>query len=910
MGNVFAIMRRDIVRVLRVPAAWIIMLGLIVIPPMYAWFNIVGFWNPYGNTGGIRVSVANNDRGATSTLTGETNLGDQLVEQLRANHDLGWTFVSERQAMDDVRSGQSYAAIIIPANFSERLVDTIEGHGQRPELAYYVNEKASAIAPKVTDVGANTIDRQVNSTFVSTVSSVVGSALNDTERQWQDATGSAGSKARKALRAASQNVSEIRSTIKDLDKTLDGAPQKTQQARDALESVRRIGNDASGALSTTSSLITHAQGSLGSFASSTSAELDKGSSLLSQAVAKASGGVSGVSGSMVVANGYVANALHTAQSVTETNASIIEQLKHLQLPAIPGVSGQLQALLEQLQTANDNAKGTIDDLTTLNTDTAATATSVGKLADHVNASTQQALSTTDSARHALSSGAMPELNQGLTQLAITSGSIGASIQGQSALIDQADTVLDQLDTAVSSTRQALRDTDTALADVQDALSTLDTDLTALGDANLLSNLVGEDGALNTDAIADFMLSPTVLHTTTLYPVPSYGSGMAPLFINLSLWVGAFVFMVIVRLEVDDDDLDVMRKATVTPSQRYLARYCTIALLAIIQSTACTCGALALGVQTVNPLMFVLTGVITSLVYLSITYALSTTFLHVGKGLCVALVIVQIPGASGLYPIEMMPTFFRVLYPFFPFTYSIDAFRETIGGFYDGVWLRSVGALLVFAVCAFLLGLAVRPKLVNVNRLFAREINESGIIIGESVQLPGSGYRLSNLMSALADKEEYRTAIEERAARFTVLYPKLKRAALAAGIVVPAVLIVVFSLTTGTALAAFAAWLIWILLIIGFLMVIESINDNLQRQVALGNLGDDAIRELIATRRRRYGRGHHAQQTAASATPLVSASSAPAPAPAPVSPAPASATPSAPASAEHPNIIAREEGAQA
>ena len=71
--------------------------------------------------------------------------------------------------------------------------------------------------------------------------------------------------------------------------------------------------------------------------------------------------------------------------------------------------------------------------------------------------------------------------------------------------------------------------------------------------------------------------------------------------------------------------------------------------------------------------------------MSVIFALSTTFMHVGKGVCVALVILQVPGASGLYPIEMMPAFFRAIYPLLPFTYSIDAMRETIGGFYDGLW---------------------------------------------------------------------------------------------------------------------------------------------------------------------------------------------------------------------------------
>ena len=155
-------------------------------------------------------------------------------------------------------------------------------------------------------------------------------------------------------------------------------------------------------------------------------------------------------------------------------------------------------------------------------------------------------------------------------------------------------------------------------------------------------------------------------------------------------------MVIYKVEVDDEGLEGLDP---TATEKYLARYLLLGTMGVIQGAICTVGDLILGVQTACAPLFILTGMITSLVYLSITYALSTTFMHIGKGLCVALVIVQIPGASGLYPIEMMPKFFRMVYPFVPFSYSIDAFRETIAGFYDGHWIKAIGTLLLFAAMA-------------------------------------------------------------------------------------------------------------------------------------------------------------------------------------------------------------------
>ena len=165
----FAIFKRDIKRLLVNPVALVVTLGVCVIPSLYAWYNIVANWDPYGNTQGIKIAIANNDQGTQNDLVGELNAGDQVVDQLKENDQLGWTFVdSAADAKEGVESGEYYAAIVIPKNFSDNLVSMLDGNYRQPKLTYYVNEKKSAIAPKVTDTGANTIEEQINSEFVST----------------------------------------------------------------------------------------------------------------------------------------------------------------------------------------------------------------------------------------------------------------------------------------------------------------------------------------------------------------------------------------------------------------------------------------------------------------------------------------------------------------------------------------------------------------------------------------------------------------------------------------------------------------------------------------------------------------------------------------------------------------------
>lgn len=844
--NIFAVLKRDFKRLLGVPTAWLIVIGCICIPPLYAWYNIVGFWNPYGNTKNLTVAVANNDKGTDNELIGKQNLGDQIVSTLKENTQLGWSFMNETEAMKAVESAKAYAAIVIPSDFSDNLAGVITGGGDAPTLEYYVNEKASAVTPKVADVGASTVDRQVNATFVSTVSKVLSNAINSAGDKAVNAGNQVKDESLSSVNDAQSDVQKTRDAINDLITKLNDTPTKTANARAALENARTLGGTVTNGLNTTSSLISSTQDGLNSFVSSTSSALDKGSSLLSQASSKANQDIGTITGTLNSTSQQVSGFLNTAQDINNANSDLLDKLK-----ALPTADEDpLKSAIALLESQNQQLTATLNNLSYLNTTISNTATSTKQLADNLNSATQTTLNATNDARNNLVSGALPQLNSGLNSLSSTSSVLSSGVTSQSSLLDQAKLVLDQLDQATSTATTAISDTDDALQRLQSKLGTITTDLNALSLSNTIDELLGGDGKLNTDTIANFMQSPTVLKETSVYPVSSYGSGMAPLFTTLALWVGAFTLVVIPKLEVDDEDID-----NLTPTQAYLGRWLLLAIFAACQGLITGIGDLIIGTQCLNAPAFLFTCVLTSLVYISITYALSTSMLHVGRGICVALVILQVPGASGLYPIEMMPWFFRKLYPLFPFTYSIDAMRETIGGFYNHDWLKYLGQLLIFAALAFMLGLLVRPKLANLNRLFARELAEGGIINSEDVKIKSNNFRVSQAINALADHDDYRKAIEKRATEFAELYPKLIKGALIAGIVVPAVLAIVFSVTTSEKPVMLGTWLVWFLLIIGFLMVVEYMKDSIERQVELGNLPDDTIRALIYANESKKGKAN-------------------------------------------------------
>ena len=165
MKTIWDIFARDVRRIAGTPKVWIVVIGMMILPALYAWFNIAAFWDPYGNTGNIKIAVVNEDDGADSELTGPLDVGEQLVTQLEQNDQLGWQFMDEAEADDAVHSGDVYASITVPDDFSADVVSLFEAPYSQPTLIYQVNEKVSAVGPQITNQGANAIDQQIISSF-------------------------------------------------------------------------------------------------------------------------------------------------------------------------------------------------------------------------------------------------------------------------------------------------------------------------------------------------------------------------------------------------------------------------------------------------------------------------------------------------------------------------------------------------------------------------------------------------------------------------------------------------------------------------------------------------------------------------------------------------------------------------
>lgn len=844
MRNVFRVLGRDLKRIAKAPASWVVLVVLIFLPSLYTWFNVVGFWDPYSNTGDLKVCVVNEDAGAENDLLGELKLGDQIVDTLHENTQLGWVFTDREDAMAKISSGEAYAAFVIPKDFSEDMTTLLTDDFQQPQLEYYVNEKLNPVAPKITDTGASTLDNTINDTFVSTVSSVVAEELNEKIAESQESFDASKANIASQISEVDSDLSEARASIAELSSASNDAISKANDAKSSLSDARREIADMALALSEASALAGVVNNDLADFSVQTVTALNKGLTLVSSASSNANYLVGVAAGKIGTAQGSVEGALTAAQGVVESNDVLIEQLENMD---ISGLTDEQQAVVKStiatLKQANENAETNISSLDALSKSIVTSANGIADASNNINNSVNSSIGYVTDYNNNLSENTIPAVSRGLASMASTTGSLSGTVARQTSLIDQASVVLDQLISTLGTTTDALGQTSSLIGDVQGDIDTVQTDLVALSTSGVLDELFGTDGTLDVEKIADFMQSPTEVETEQLYPLNSYGSAMSPLFINLTLWIGVFMLMVILHLEVDEEGIK-----NLTIAQRYLARGILFAVMVSLQAVVCVTGCLALGVQAVNVPAFYVTAVACSLTYLSIQYALSTTLQHVGKGMCIILIFVQIPGATGLYPVELTTSFFQAVYPVFPFTYGINAMRECICGFYGNAWFGLMGMLALFFLVFLAIGVFARPYLTNLNRMFAKQLAATEIVNCEEVQLPERRYRTSQIIRAMSNHDEFRAYLVDHSERFMRMYPNLKRAAWVVGIAAPVVFTMSMALwSPGKKVVVLTVWLAWLIVVISFLIIIEHIKDSLERQAALNAMSDEELRTLFAAR---------------------------------------------------------------
>ena len=841
MHTVFAIFLRDVKRILRNPVALVVTMGVAIIPSLYAWCNILANWDPYANTGNIQVAVANEDEGTTSTLVGHLNAGQQTVTQLKSNHQLGWRFVSKQHAVDGVKAGKYYAAIVLPKDFSSSLIGTVTGEKNQPSITYYINEKMNAIAPKITDTGATTIDEQINATFVSSVADAVAKQVKAAAGNTTDSLHTAQSDVVNNLNDTINQLETVQQQLGGTRSTLDKATTTIDSAKQTNTALASAINDALDTITNTSDLLAQTRAQTQRFSTTLTGALDNGSTQLSGLQVT----VGNVTGTML-------NGLNTTQDALSQVSSSMRGVNSTAGEALDGMDNALKAsgldpdsqtykdLSAQISEARKQLTFQQQRINAFDHDTTSIITSGKNTATALNSDitslSNNGTAAMAKARADLTGTVMPNLNTGLDTLSLANGSLAGTLTTLQGTLKQGNGLLDQLSRTVSQTNATLAGAQTQLANLSKQLSTTRTDVASLSSSRMFQQL-SEMLGLDANEIGSFVGEPVHLDEKVLYPVENYGSAVTPFYTNLALWVGGFVLVAIYKLEVDRDEK--IRKYT--PRQGYMGRWLLFVTVGFLQAIIATIGDLALGIQCEHPFLFVLAGVFASFVYVNIIYALAVAFRHIGKAIAVILVIIQIPGAAGLYPIEMMPEFFRRLKPFLPFTYGINAMRGPIGGMYANHYWLDMLSLFWYLPAALFIGLVVRKLALNLNRLFDNRLADTDLMITEHNEGTVEPLRLTETAQQIA--EEFPELARRRAIHFFRLYPRLVRWGFLALAVLPFVFLLLLFITR-MKLAMLLGWIISIIAIDTYLIVVEYLRERYANYLGEEAMSAEEFRSAI------------------------------------------------------------------
>lgn len=840
MNTAFHIFKRDVRRIFRNRAAALIMVGICLLPSLYAWFNIAANNDPYGNTQNIKIAIANSDIGA-STKGISINAGDAIVDNLKKNDQLGWTFTNENDAIEGVKSGEYYAAIAIPANFSDSLLSILSGNLEEPKLDYYLNEKKNAIAPKMTDTGASTIQQQINDTFTSVASEAVADIVRSAAKDAASDLNNADAELIVAISDVRDNLTDYQKVLKNFQNTTKESEKLINDTIATLDQLNKVAKSSSKALANADTLLAQSRSAVGDFSSQFSKTLSNSETLLNNIAILASTKLGSFETSVGQVNTNIGNSIDSLSKLNQKNQQILEELEklHNSVSHDTQLSALIQKQIDQLKEQNSSMKELLDSLGSGNDAIKEALTTVQTTRTSLEKIAKESKDDLQDYRKDFDTKVLPQINTSLDGIAMIGGNLQTTLDGIEPMTKQTKVVMNQLNTTLEDTASIVGQAGKALTKADDKLKNIQTDLAALQSSDMYQKLLSLEN-LDAESISDFMNSPVSIQSKTLFDVDTYGSGMTPFFTNLALWVGGLILVSVIKQEADKDDLE--KEPTMT--ECYFGRWLLYVIAAVIQGfIVCIGDLLLLDVQCLHPVYFVLAGMFCSFVYVNIIYALAITFKHIGKAVAVVLVILQIPGSSGTYPIEMMPGFFQKLHPLLPFSYGIDAMRECIAGFYGHEYIANLLILVIYIVGALLVGLVLRPRRQNLNYLFDSRLAQTDLMLCETETARNENNQVQLMVKMLMQNKDAKEKFIKKSEKFERTYPKKVKYGFICMIAVPLVfLFLMFNLESELVYLA-----LWVVILIGlatYLIYIEYIHDRIQRQEKMNNITTDDLVQAI------------------------------------------------------------------
>lgn len=683
MRNIWTVFKTDIRTLSKCFFACVVVVAIALLPSLYAWLNIYSNWDPYGNTGGISIAVASLDEGYTNEDGTYENKGDDVVADLREATSINWVIVdTEEEAKGGVESGDYYAAVVIDREFSRNMFRMLTDWTGKPAITYYENAKKNAVATKITDTAVETLKRSISENYLEVV---IGGIMEQSNLLAADLTADDPEAAVKGVLYQAQDLLHACGRMMDAFETAGGSGVSESSAAALEAAVANINKN----------LPDGAQ--LQQTAAEIQLQLNTALARVERALDRLSSAI-GNAPELPSAQQQLRDAAAQLEKAADTLDRWAEDIE-MEAPAAAeqarAISAECTRLAAKLQALAD--KPTASDLLA---DCDALVKSLRTMVDKIPV-TSKALQK---------------------ELDTVAGQVADTMEGMAALAGDAKV----MKTALAETADAVGDTMALLRPATEKLltsleSTID-DLEGLTTDEYMDTLVD---ILGGDPAVYGQYFPEMVQTSVnaVYPIANYGSAMTPFYTVLAIWVGGVILSSLIKIHARTEGL-----IDPKPAELYFGRYLFFFVLSQIQAAVIVTGDLyILKVQCLHPGMLYLTGALTAFTFSLLIYSLALSFGDVGKAIVVVIMVMQIAGSSGTFPIELLPAIYQKIYRFFPFPYAIDAMRECICGMYGNYYWQQIGFLLLFAAAALVIGLLVRRPFMGLNRFMEEKLEETELL---------------------------------------------------------------------------------------------------------------------------------------------------------------------------------------
>ncbi|WP_052344368.1 YhgE/Pip domain-containing protein [Bacillus ndiopicus] len=767
LKQIFNIYTGDIKNIATNWVAIVLIGGLVFLPSLYAWFNIYASWDPYGKTNQMQVAIVNEDEG--STVRGDDiNIGNELVVQLSTNKNFNWKFTNREEALDKVTMGDYFAAVIIPADFSSKLASVLAETPEQATIEYYVNEKINSIAPKITEKGASGIAEQISSEFIATVNGTIFDIFNELGVEIEKEVPN--------FEKFEEYVFLIEEHLPEIEQTLNKSAEDSEKASglitEGLAMMPKVQETTNSGLATVQSaqmLLHEAEVTLNNLSPIVEKDLQR-----VQKISKDVESFLSQLGNINIDTTKLDKALEDLQSrLTVAQKGIDELITHVE------AIGEIGQKAEETRLSlKQKMQQTINELRALNPISDEDKLANSKLIQELERIAEQAESLpnakereqlvlnklynlksvmTDFSRQLDALGNIDvndaKLKEGLKSLQQVAADVDVQIDNflsqykntlepkikrmladANSSLTGASEILTKVQGLVPEVTQILKNADESLAKANDMLAKIQADYPSLSEkikdlADKLRTIENEANIheiielLKNNAAAerDFFADPVKVENHKLFPIDKYGTGMIPFYTVLSIWVGCLLLISLLSVNIHHGGEYSIR-------QVYFGRLLTFGTFALLQTFIITMGDIFLFDGTLaSPVLFVIFGLFISSVFITVVYTLVSVFGDVGKAMAIVMLVLQIAGSGGTYPVQLLPKFFQNINPFLPFTYAIELMREAVGGIIWSTVTLDIVVLFVGGVLFLLFGTFFKKILSEKTEALLKKSRETDII---------------------------------------------------------------------------------------------------------------------------------------------------------------------------------------